>query len=122
MTPIIFHDEVFDAEIHLLAPCESADLQKYIRNVTGENYDPGEYKAISFYCAKKVVLAIELPWTGTYREIALLAHECAHATFHILHGCDIAIVPDVEEVFALLHESILRRCLLALALEERQKE
>jgi hypothetical protein len=112
-----FYDECYRANINIIWPVNPDQLSAYIKKRFKIDYAKEEIfggRAIEIekdgYTQGDMLIALS-NWKNTPDWLACLAHECNHLTNWILWRRGMKCLPESEEAFCYLHESIFRRCL-----------
>lgn len=112
-----FWDECYRANIHILWPATPIILERFMKKRFNTDYKdelPFSGRTIEVEDEKMTsggqVIALS-HWENTPIWIAVLAHEVYHATNWILWRRGLKCVPESEEAFCYLFESIFRRSL-----------
>jgi hypothetical protein len=115
-----FWDECYRANVHIVWPCTPEVLQRFMKKRFNTDYKEDQVfsgRAIEIEDAELTsggqVIALS-HWENTPKWIACLAHEVYHVTNWILWRRGLKCVPESEEAFCYLYESILRRSLKLL--------
>ena len=113
--------DVFGAEIHLLWPCTEAQETSYISRFgippSNEDNPEDSYASHRPITTKmgKIIHVIRLrEWHNSPEMIAVLAHECLHATFFVLANRGVLYSNESEETFTYLHQTMVKHCLKLL--------
>lgn len=122
-----FYDECYRANIRIVWPVTPETLQEYIKREFKVNYEKDVIfsgKAIEIeqdgFTGGDMVIALS-HWENTPKWLACLAHECNHITNWLLWRRGMKCVPESEEAFCYLFESIFRRCLERLNDRKKKK-
>lgn len=112
-----FFEECYRANVHIVWPVTPDSLIVYMKKrhkVTYEKEAIFSGKAIELqqegFTGGDMIIALS-DWKMTPKWIACLAHECTHVTNCILWRRGMKCLPESEEAFCYLFESIFRRCL-----------
>lgn len=115
-----FYDECWRANIHLLWPATPEVLSRYMKKRFGIEY--GKDAPFSGRCVEvededltsggQVIALHSFKLTPEW--LAVLAHETQHCANWILWARGIKCLPESEEAFCYLQESIFKRCLKLL--------
>lgn len=118
-----FEDDVYRVRIEVLWPVTAKQIKSYVEHYYPEvQYDdmrPFAAKCVKFDTkgGTHVEIICLAEWGSKLDEYdySFLAHECFHATSHILTRAGMQLEDFVSsEAYAFLMESIMRRCLVAL--------
>jgi len=126
MKAATFHDQTYDFTVHVLWNLNGPTLAAYLRRNFPE-FEADEEDARDDWEGRHMKLEFDRHGEGyevhlvvlrkfrlTPPDIAVLAHECLHATHEALSSCGITLCEETKEVYCCLHESLVRRCLEAI--------
>ena len=123
-----FYDEVYRVNIEVIWPVNLSKVKHYVEKNHNTPYnDEGEFGAkcvrlLNGSVYTNIICLSSWPRKPDPTDYSFLAHECFHATSHVLQRAGMPLENFVSsEAYAFLLESFMRRCLVLMDTRRKLK-